>query len=248
MRHADIIILGFFAPPAVVAPYVIASRLALVLEAGQLVFVPAYTPRARMHVVNSTSDLAEREYEVSRQLGLLASGFVAVGLVVAGKPLLALFGADSGAFSALAVLCAGQLLFVGSGMHILHLSMSGHLRLAMTLQLSGFFLFVALLFLLVPSDGAFGAALAFLAANLFFAAAGLWFLWRRLDFFTLGPVSVATLLVLVCLLVFTAVKPELRHVTACLMAVTLATMVFSERSLIWSIVKQVRTRIRPSRK
>ena len=239
MRHADIIVLGFFAPPGAVASYAIASRLALILEAGQLVFTPAYTPRARQHFVNNTHQRVKREYEVSRQLGLLASGTVALLLVLAGTFLLHIFSADNEAYRVLLILSAGQILFVGAGLHSAHLSMSGHLMTTTVLQLIGFLTFLTLLFVLVPSLGALGAATAFWIANLFLAVSGLGALWWTSRIAVHGFFNFATLLVLVVSLLVAGYNPELSGLSATFMSFALTVILVRERNLLRAILSDI---------
>ncbi len=240
MRHADIIVLGFFAPPEAVASYVIASRLALILEAGQLVFAPAYAPRARQHVINNSHQQAKREYEVSRQLGLIASGTVVFFLVILGEPLLHVFSAGEEAYKVLLVVSAGQILLVGAGLHSAHLSMSGHLPLTMALQLSGLFIFVFLLFELVPTYGALGAATAFWVVNLFLALTGLGALWWTCRIAVLGLFNSASWLVLVISILVAGYNPEYSRVSAAFMLLALAALLVRERDLIKSVASDVR--------
>lgn len=239
MRHADIIILGFFASPEAVAAYVIASRLALILEAGQLIFTPAYAPRARQHVINESHQQAKREYEVSRQLGLIASGTVVFILVILGEHLLQIFGAGDEAYQVLLVVSAGQILLVGAGLHSAHLSMSGHLPLTMALQLSGLFLFVFLLFSLAPTYGALGAATAFWIANLFLALTGLFALWWTCRISVMGLFNFVTWLALVLSILIAGYDPQYSRVSAVVILCSLMALLVRERHLIKSVISDI---------
>lgn len=243
MRHADILVLGFYAPPDVVAPYVIASRLAFTLEAGQLLFVPAYMPRARQHALQNAHEQANREYHVSRQLGLLASAFAAFCLILVGDDLLQFFEASGNAYATLLLLSAGHVLFVGAGLHSVHLSMSGNLKLTMLLQLCGFAVFLSLLFTFVPSHGALGAAGAFLATNVLLSLSGIWALWRTSKIKVLDPLTALTLVGLSLPIVAIGINPEYRSIGSIVMILVLTAVAVSERNLLIAIFKEIRRQV-----
>ena len=121
----------------------------MILEAGQQIFAPAYTPRARQHLDVGRPELAAREYYVARTLGFIASSGAALGFMVLGEPLLAFFGDFGSAYGVLMVMCAGQVLLVGAGLHSVHMSMSDLLKIAMRIQLAGLSIYLGLLLSLI---------------------------------------------------------------------------------------------------
>lgn len=233
--HADILIIGVLAPPEVVAPYVIASRFALLLEAGQQIFVPAYTPRVRRYVEDGAPEKAAREYFVARLLAFLAASSGAFALWLIGRPLLGFFGDFETAYPVLLIMCAGQLMLVGAGMHSFHLSMSGHLTVATRTQLAGLLVYLGLLLLLVPTNDSLGAALAFFLAQMILAALGLLMLWRHCQIWPFKtPHFLGYLLVPTCLMV-AALVPDLVWVGGLGVLGSIGLIIWSERALLRSV-------------
>ena len=236
--HADILILGLFAPPEVLGPYVVASRFALILEAGLQIFAPAYTPRARRHIEAGAPSLAAREYGVSRTLGFLASGTAALCFMIVGQPLLNQFGAGDEAFNILLLLCAGQLLLVGAGLHAIHMSMSDHLRLATAIQLGCLLIFVSLLLLLVPKYAAFGAAISFVIAQALLAASGTLVLWRIAGIRAWNAVGLISYAAAVGALICAGLAPAYLGPAAVILLLSLGLLAVRELDLLKSILKE----------
>ena len=246
-QHADILVLGVFAPPEVVAPYVIASRFAMILEAGQQIFAPAYTPRARHHLDVGRPELAAREYHVARTLGFIASAGAALGFMVLGEPLLAFFGDFGSAYGVLMVMCAGQVLLVGAGLHGVHMSMSGLLKMAMRIQLTGLLIYLILLLLLVPQAGPWGVAFAFLTAQIILAALGLWQLKLKSGIAPLGRFSSGCYLSAVLALIGAGLWPDARWAAIAILVITLIAAIWRDIGLIRSIITDGLGQIRRSK-
>lgn len=242
--HLDIMAVGIVAEPAVLAAYVIASRFSLILEAGHHLFAAAYGPRARFHMSEGQPQLAAQEYTNARVLGFLAASSAAFGFMLFGQFMLELFGGFAGAFDILMLLCAGQIALVGAGLHAMHLSMAGHLTIAMRLQLSALALFIALLVVLTPSYGAYGAALAFLSAQIALATAGLVTL-RIL--YGIWPFTIASLVgygLSVGSLALAGLAPELLALAGGLLVTGIVITAISERGLILKILAEVLDQLR----
>lgn len=162
--HLDVLVLSLFAPGPVVAQYVIASRLAAVLETGHQVFTPAYAARTRRHLDADDPSAALREYGIARTLGFFLTLPVIALFFATGPHLLALFGEFGTAFSPFAALLAGHLLNVGFGNHAIHLSMTRDLPFAAANRAFGLVLFLVLLLAMTPDNLGMGAATAFFVA------------------------------------------------------------------------------------
>ena len=234
--HADILIMGVLAPPAVVAPYVVASRLALILEAGQQVFAPAYAPRVRRHIEGGTPELAAREYGVARTLAFFATSGAALVLLLFGEALLGFFGAFQAAYGVLLVMCMGQLILVGAGLHSIHLSMSDHLPIAAATQVGGLLLYLALLVFLIPAYGAMGAAVAFVIAQAVVAGVGLATLFQRCRISPFQTVPLICYFLAVSGIGIAGFWPEYRWEGGMLLLASLCITAYHARTLLGSVV------------
>lgn len=239
MIHLDILILSVFAPAPIVAQYVIASRLAAVLETGHQIFTPVYAARARRHMAAGTSEVAWREYGSARTLGLLATLPLICLFLVFGTDILAFFGEFGVAFVPFAILLAGHLLNVGFGNHVLHLSMTNDLPFAAANRVFGLASFAGLLLVLVPGLGSLGAALAFFIALLAYHLVGALLLKWRQDRWVAAPVPMAILSVAVGAIGLAAIRPDLAVLASVPIGCTVLALLMAERHLIRGVLKEL---------
>jgi O-antigen/teichoic acid export membrane protein len=169
-----ILMVGIIAAPELVGPYAVALRGASFVSLAMNVTVLAAAPA--IATIYSAGQL-ERLGRLARQMSLVAligGAPVAVALVLWGRSLLAVFGADfEGATTALAILVVGEIVNVGAGPVATLLLMTGNegdavLGLALASALNA-----GLCLILIPQWGINGAAVAAAASltawNLFLA-------------------------------------------------------------------------------
>ena len=197
LRHLDIIAMGALGSPKGTAQYVAASRFATLVESGQSIFAPTFAPRVRRHLSTGRSDLAEREYYVSRVAGFTAALAFSIFLVVAGRTILQEFGDFGVGFGPFMVLVAANLFMVGTGMHSTFLSMTDQLGRTTAIRVLSLAVFFACLWVLVPRFDALGAAFSLLIATTTHETAGVIVLRRYLKITALRPAD-ALILFVVC--------------------------------------------------
>ncbi|WP_108396108.1 lipopolysaccharide biosynthesis protein [Devosia submarina] len=162
--NADILILGFFAPPEAVALYFAASRIAQIL---------AYVPygvtavTAQKYAKLAATNELEKLQSLIRRSALLSTTVSAAGavlLLLAGGLLLNLFGSDYGqAHYLVPVLCSGIVIacLLGPGEDVL--TMLGKERLCSLAFLLALVVNMGVAVSLVPLLGPLGAALGLVA-------------------------------------------------------------------------------------
>ncbi len=159
--QADLLILGALKPMAEVGVYKISLKLAeiipLVLFLTNTVLAPVYARLFESAQKNSLQHIVNR----SSVVFILATLPLAIVLVFAGKPLMHLFGIgfESG-YPALLILVFGQLLNVLMGSVGLLLKMTRNENVLLYTFLGTAVLNITLDFLLIPSMGIEGAAIA----------------------------------------------------------------------------------------
>ncbi|WP_316646603.1 lipopolysaccharide biosynthesis protein [Ovoidimarina sediminis] len=246
-HHLDIMVLAAFAPdPSLVAQYVVASRFAAIVEAGQQVFVPAYTPRARRHSAEGKAETVAREYGVARTLGILASGTAVLIFILIGRPLLDFFGEFGAAYDAFLILCAAYLLQVGFGLHSAHLSMVGELRLSTLSRLGSLVALAIFLLVLVPRLGQTGAALSLVLAHLVLGLSGIWILKARAGITALTPTNALVLAIGVSGLLMAALAAAPPWVAVAGMLVLLGTTAAQNTSLLTNVTGELLSLLRRS--
>jgi O-antigen/teichoic acid export membrane protein len=167
INYANVLLVGFLAGPAAAGAYFAAERLAQ-LAAIPLAVVGAVNqqPMAAAHASKNTTGL-QRITTQSAHGSLWPTLVVSIALVTLATPLLHLFGDDfSSARTVLIVLVASSVINVLTGPASDVLVMSGHQRHIPTVMFVSAAAHVAVLFLLVPTFGAPGAAFASIASGL----------------------------------------------------------------------------------
>jgi len=238
--HVDILILSVFAPSSVLAQYVIASRLAAVLETGHQIFAPAYAARARRHIQSNAPQAAWREYETARTLGLLVTLTVIALFLAFGSSILGLFGEFGVAFGPFAILLAGHLLNVAFGNHAMHLSMTRDLPFAAANRVFGLCVFVALLLVLAPELQAFGAATAFFVALLVYNLSGTLIVKVRQGASIASPPAMLTTAAAVAFIWVAAVDPSMAQISALLVLGCALALLSAERLLVGNVAAEIR--------
>jgi O-antigen/teichoic acid export membrane protein len=161
ITYADIVMVGIFLTPSDVAHYFAATRLAIVVSffltsVGSL----AGPNLAALYAQGKTRDMQELLAGVTPWMTLPAAG-VTLLLVVAGWPLLRLFGAGfETAYVTLVVLAAGNLVASANGPAGLVLNMTGHQDSCGKTYAVAAVANIVLNALLIPRLGIAGAALA----------------------------------------------------------------------------------------
>jgi len=160
LGSADLWILGASQPDAAVAAYGVAARTSTVVGMPLLVIYGVLPPMiAGLHASGETVRL-QRLLRMCATIAAVPAASLAVVFVVAGGPLLGLvYGANYrvGAVP-LAVLSAGQVVSVGTGVCGMVLAMTGNQRRMLSVTAASASATVAALLLLVPVWGATGAA------------------------------------------------------------------------------------------
>lgn len=240
LHQFDVIALGVLGSAVGTAQYVVAARFAMLIESGQTVFAPTFAPRVRRHLATGRSDLAEREYHVSRIAGFSLALAASVLFVLAGRPILEQFGAFGVDYEAFMILVAANLLTVGVGMHSTFLSMTDQLGRSTANRVVGLIVFGVCLWMLVPRYDAMGAAVSFLIATLLHEVTGVVILKRHLGIRALSRVEAVTLAVAcaaLCAVGFGYAAPL--HGALVLVAV-LVLGIGRERELIGAILRELR--------
>jgi O-antigen/teichoic acid export membrane protein len=238
--HVDVLILSVFAPSPVLAQYVIASRLAAILEAGHQVFAPAYAARARRHFDLNAPQDAWREYETARTLGLILTLAVIAVFLAFGQNILGLFGEFGVAFGPFAILLAGHLLNVAFGNHAMHLAMSRDLPFAAANRVFGLSVLIVLLFVLAPEHQAFGAATAFFVALLVYNLSGTAIVMRLQRAWIASWLPMLTTAVAVTVIWVAAINPAMATLSALLVLGCALALLLAERVLVRSVVVEIR--------
>lgn len=160
-NRADIIILGMFRPAADVGVFNVAARLAELLGMALIATNFVLAPRLARAWTREDHGAAQRLLtEATRGVALL-SLLMAVGLGIAGPWILRLYGSEFvGAFIPLMILVGGRLVSAAFGSVGIVLVTVGREGALLAGVAAGAATNVLLNFLLIPSHGAIGAAVA----------------------------------------------------------------------------------------
>lgn len=179
--NADVLILGLFLPPELVAFYFAATRLAQVL--GYVPYGVSAVTAQRFAALSATGDRVGLQAMV-RQAAVISSTLTAIGalvLSILAAPLLSLFG-DGFEAAALVVplLCLGTVIrcLLGPGEDVL--TMLGEERACSLSFMMALALNIALSFAFVPLIGLYGAAIATAVSITMRSALMAYFGYRRL--------------------------------------------------------------------
>ena len=158
----DLWVLSYFRPPAEVAAYGLASRLAMLLNQPEAMSRAVVMPRIAALHAQGAMDALQR---MVRGASTAAGGLALLGaLVLALKgewALTALFGSAYGQGLPIAlILAGGHVVGAGSGLAATSLLMTGHQTVVVRGSMVGGASTLVLLLALTPSYGAIGAATA----------------------------------------------------------------------------------------
>ncbi len=182
LKQADVLYVGHLLNHTKAGYYGAAARMASLVALGLSAADFVYMPRiAALFQQEKKRALQEMLRQASRQI-LLISVPVILLLAIAGKMLLGWFG-DSfrDAYLPLVILLAGQAVNAATGMVGGVLSMTGHHRIFVLFNLVAFLVQLTLSWLLIPSFGMTGAAIATSTALIALNLLGYSYLRRKLD-------------------------------------------------------------------
>ena len=232
LRQLDILSIGFLGSSTETVHYVVASRIAAFATLGQETFSSTYGPRARRHMASGDLATMAQEYHAARVFGFLVALLAALLFTLFGAVVLGIFGDFGGGYPALLILAAGHLVNASFGEQIMHMSMTGDLRLSVANRLASVLLFAALLLVLVPDHGVIGASLSFFIAITASSMAGAIVLRLRGGPPALKPLfAVAASLSSACLIA-AALHHDLWGYSAAGLAISLLLVAASERRLL----------------
>lgn len=160
-RNIDLVIVGRLTDPAQAGIYNIASRNATLSHMIMVAFNTFFSPT--VSALYSAGRLADLQTLFRRaSLWILIAGAPLVALTLGlADPLMRLFGADFAAGApALAILSAGQMVNIGTGLIATALLMAGYQTAVLVCNLAALLLTAGLCLVLVPLWGLSGAAVA----------------------------------------------------------------------------------------
>ncbi|MEL7461144.1 MAG: lipopolysaccharide biosynthesis protein [Pseudomonadota bacterium] len=157
-NQIDLILVGLLATDAVTADFAVAARLAALVDTGRRAIVPTFLPRARLNLAEGKTGRLAEEYRMSQALAALAGVSACLVLVVAGPGILALFGSFEAAYLPLVLLSAAFLIGAAAGPHLPYLTMTGAVQWPALIRLGALLASALGLVIVVPDNGAIGAA------------------------------------------------------------------------------------------
>lgn len=181
--QTDVLMLGLMSTAEETGIYRIASRVATLVAFALSAVGAAVAPRlSASHVRGEKREVQQLTMKAVLATVIVAAP-IALVLIVAGKQVLSLFGSDFIAgHTSLAILAIGQLINAAMGIVGLLLSMTGYERIVAKTLIATAMLNITLNFVLIPSHGAEGAAVAttvtYLAWNVLLANV----VYRKLQF------------------------------------------------------------------
>lgn len=182
LKQADVLYVGHLLNHTKAGYYGAAARMASLVALGLSAADFVYMPRiAALFQQEKKRALQEMLRQASRQILLISVPEILL-LAIAGKMLLGWFG-DSfrDAYLPLVILLAGQAVNAATGMVGGVLSMTGHHRIFVLFNLVAFLVQLTLSWLLIPSFGMTGAAIATSTALIALNLLGYTYLRRKLD-------------------------------------------------------------------
>jgi len=157
----DVVAAGALLGPKAAASYATASRISRFVPFGLTAINIALAPMAARLFHAGRSDELQRVVLRAAAAIFVTTVPLAIGAVVFGRSLLALFGPEFVAgYGALVILTLGKVVNALCGPTAILLAMSGHQRDAILIAVGGAVLDGALLLILIPSYGLLGAAAA----------------------------------------------------------------------------------------
>jgi O-antigen/teichoic acid export membrane protein len=166
MNYSNVLLVGFLAGPSAAGAYFAAERLAqLAAIPNSVVSAVNQQSMAAAHAARNHNEL-QKVTTQSAHGSLWPTAGIAVALCILATPLLQLFGDNFAAASiVLITLVAGNVFAIAMGPAQDVLLMTGRQYLVPKVMLIAATVHLLALFILVPSHGAFGAALASLASG-----------------------------------------------------------------------------------
>ena len=193
MQWIGAALLGFLTTPTQVAGYSVAARLAIAVSVVHSAASSVSAPR--LAVAHSKNDLAALR-KVAIQTGLIITGItlpILVGLAAAAPVVLKLFGSTYDDFATpLRILLVGQVIAALIGHSGMILAMTGMYDSARRVSLTAVVSLAVLQTLLVPSQGARGAAISASVSVATGHLAGLVMVHRKIGVWAI-PTSVTSL-------------------------------------------------------
>jgi len=172
LTFVDILILGFYVEPAIVAVYFAATRITMLISLVQLAVAAAAGQRFAGIAASQGSAKVAELVRKTLHWTFWPSLLVAIGIIASGWLLLRLFGAEfTSAYPLLPVLAIGVLARASVGPAENLLIMLGHERATLIAQVIGSVTNVALNLSLIPTMGIYGAAIATSISMVMFSAA-----------------------------------------------------------------------------
>lgn len=187
LNWTNIIMLGILVDESDVGVYNIAYKIGSV---GFLIIISVstiITPRmAELYGQKNIPELRKLIHNSTRLIAVLTIPVVAV-LVVLGKFLLSFFGEEAVAgYDTLSVIAIGVLFSAVAGNVDQILNMTNNQKIFRNITISCFFVNVALNYFLIVGYGIFGAAMASLVTNVLINLVSLYYIKKKLGFFTLA--------------------------------------------------------------
>ena len=165
-RGFDIVLVGAFSSPEIVADYTMAVRLAQMLWIPKHAAAQLQVPRMGALLKEKKKPQLEMEFNAMRSFSLIAVLIACAGLLFLGGPVLSLFGAYESALPALYILAAASIIRTGFGASGDLIGMAGHAGASAFVASLSMIITVAASIVLVPLYGAAGGALAVLFGTL----------------------------------------------------------------------------------
>ncbi len=160
-QRFDIVLVSALQGPAEAAVYAIATRFLVVGQLTNSALALAAQPQVASLATADRRGAISAVYRSTTTWIILMNGPLYIGVAIFSPLLLSIFGESyTSAWPVTVALCIAAFIGNGSGMVDVMLSMTGRTGITLTNSLGALVTQVILIFLLVPSYGAFGAAIA----------------------------------------------------------------------------------------
>lgn len=180
-RGIDILFVGMFASPLIVADYAIASRLAQFLLIGKQALSQLFAPRLGALLGKKDKHQAAAESTLIRRVSVAVAIMGAIGVLLLGEWVSGWFCSTCyNTYPILLILSAAMIMNTLFGAAEDYMYMAGHAGWNLFLSMFSAAVMVILCALLIPILGGVGAALAVLLS---FVVRGVWMVWviQKLD-------------------------------------------------------------------
>ncbi len=160
-QRFDIVLVSALQGPAEAAVYAIATRFLVVGQLTNSALALAAQPQVASLATADRRGSISAVYRSTTTWIILMNGPLYIGVAIFSPLLLSIFGESyTSAWPVTVALCIAAFIGNGSGMVDVMLSMTGRTGITLTNSLGALVTQVILIFLLVPTYGAFGAAIA----------------------------------------------------------------------------------------